>query len=181
MRWSWFTLTLGCHGELRTASIRVYHSADARPYITSRWGTILVTTLCLRLALVPIIIRSQAHNARLAALQPQQKALMEKMQSAQKRGDEQTQRVYGAQLGQMWQEHNVHPVKALALPLLQAPLFIAFFLAIRKMAMLPVPQLKEGGLWWFTDLTAADPYYILPITSVLVTITVLQVSGYLEV
>lgn len=23
--------------------------------------------------------------------------------------------------------------------------------------------MQTGGLWWFTDLTAADPYYILPL------------------
>lgn len=31
------------------------------------------------------------------------------------------------------------------------------------MAYLPVPSLQTGGLWWFPDLTAADPFYILPI------------------
>lgn len=31
------------------------------------------------------------------------------------------------------------------------------------MAELPVQSMKEGGLWWFTDLTSADPYYILPL------------------
>ncbi len=31
------------------------------------------------------------------------------------------------------------------------------------MAYLPVPSLQTGGLWWFTDLSAADPFYILPI------------------
>ncbi|KAG0726621.1 Mitochondrial inner membrane protein OXA1L [Chionoecetes opilio] len=37
------------------------------------------------------------------------------------------------------------------------------FMGLRKMANLPVESLTEGGLWWFTDLTLADPYYILPI------------------
>ncbi|OCT98018.1 hypothetical protein XELAEV_18010246mg [Xenopus laevis] len=26
------------------------------------------------------------------------------------------------------------------------------------------PSMQSGGLWWFTDLTAADPFYILPLT-----------------
>lgn len=45
----------------------------------------------------------------------------------------------------------------------QAPVFISFFIALRKMAYAPVPSMQTGGLWWFTDLTLADPYYILPI------------------
>lgn len=45
----------------------------------------------------------------------------------------------------------------------QAPVFISFFIALRKMAYLPVPSLQTGGLLWFVDLTAADPFYILPV------------------
>lgn len=45
----------------------------------------------------------------------------------------------------------------------QAPVFISFFIALRKMAYLPVPSLQTGGLLWFPDLTAADPFYILPL------------------
>lgn len=45
----------------------------------------------------------------------------------------------------------------------QAPIFISFFIALRKMAYAPVPSMQTGGLWWFTDLTAADPYYVLPL------------------
>lgn len=46
---------------------------------------------------------------------------------------------------------------------IQAPVFISFFIALRKMAYLPVPSLQTGGLLWFPDLTAADPFYILPL------------------
>lgn len=46
------------------------------------------------------------------------------------------------------------------------------------MANLPVESMKEGGLFWFTDLTLADPYFILPIlTSVTMWIT-LEVSEW---
>ena len=47
------------------------------------------------------------------------------------------------------------------------------------MANLPVESLKTGGLWWFTDLTACDPFYILPIVTsatLLLTFEVLQFS-----
>jgi len=40
------------------------------------------------------------------------------------------------------------------------------------MANLPVDSMKEGGLWWFMDLTVADPYCLLPLlTSVTLWIT----------
>jgi len=31
------------------------------------------------------------------------------------------------------------------------------------MSYLPVDALKTGGTLWFPDLTAADPYFILPV------------------
>ena len=34
---------------------------------------------------------------------------------------------------------------------------------------MPVPGFLTGGLWWFTDLTVPDPYFILPAVSGLTT------------
>lgn len=45
----------------------------------------------------------------------------------------------------------------------QTPVFISFFIALRKMAYLPVPSMQTGGALWFADLTASDPFYILPL------------------
>lgn len=36
---------------------------------------------------------------------------------------------------------------------------------ISFMAALQVPSLTVGGALWFTDLTIADPYYLLPIAA----------------
>lgn len=61
----------------------------------------------------------------------------------------------------------------------QAPVFISFFIALRKMAYLPVPSLQTGGLLWFTDLTAADPFYILPLAVTGTMFFILEVSPLL--
>ena len=61
------------------------------------------------------------------------------------------------------------------IPLAQIPVFVSFFLGIRRMANLPVESMKTGGLLWFPDLTIADPYFLLPIlcsASMLLTIEV---------
>jgi len=36
-------------------------------------------------------------------------------------------------------------------------------MGLRKMANLPVDSLREGGMFWFTDLTVPDQYFALPI------------------
>lgn len=55
----------------------------------------------------------------------------------------------------------------------QAPLFISFFMGLRGMANVPVESMRTGGLFWFTDLTVTDQYYLLPlITSFTMWITI---------
>lgn len=51
------------------------------------------------------------------------------------------------------------------LPMLQAPLAFGMFRLSTGMAALPVPGLDTAGALWFTDLTVADPYMILPLVS----------------
>jgi YidC/Oxa1 family membrane protein insertase len=46
---------------------------------------------------------------------------------------------------------------------------MSFFFALKGMANAPVESMQYGGLFWFSDLTICDPYYILPLlTSVTV-------------
>merc|ERR1719411_1022939 len=46
---------------------------------------------------------------------------------------------------------------------MQLPIFMSMFLALRGMAKLPVLSMKTGGLFWFSNLTLTDPFYLLPI------------------
>ncbi len=46
---------------------------------------------------------------------------------------------------------------------------MSFFFALKGMVNAPVESKQYGGLFWFSDLTVCDPYYILPmLTSVTV-------------
>mmetsp|Transcript_2543 Transcript_2543/g.3556 ORF Transcript_2543/g.3556 Transcript_2543/m.3556 type:complete len:205 (+) Transcript_2543:1-615(+) len=58
-------------------------------------------------------------------------------------------------------------MRALALPLIQAPMFMGMFFGLRKMPNYFPDELATGGLLWFPDLTVSDPLYILPIGSAL--------------
>jgi YidC/Oxa1 family membrane protein insertase len=64
--------------------------------------------------------------------------------------------------------------KSLA-PLIQLPLGIGMFRLLSGMAALPVPSFENGGFLWLTDLTVADPYFILPIMTGLVLTSSLRV------
>ena len=70
---------------------------------------------------------------------------------------------YSFKIWNVYQKNNCNPIKMAILPLIQVPLFISFFIAIRRMAAVPVENMKTGGALWFQDLTVPDPYYGLPI------------------
>lgn len=36
-------------------------------------------------------------------------------------------------------------------------------MGLRQMANVPVESLRNGGMFWFTDLTIPDQYFALPI------------------
>lgn len=64
--------------------------------------------------------------------------------------------------------------------LFQAPVFLSFFMALKKMAATPVESFKHGGTLWFTDLTVCDEFFALPaITCVTLWLT-LEVISKLE-
>jgi len=141
------------------------------------WGTIMLVTIFLRAAIFPLVVRVQKNNVRMQAIQPQSKALMDGLKDANTAGDKAKAQAYGHELTKLWRDNDCNPWKSMVLPLVQMPLFMSFFFAIRKMAYLPVPQLKEGGIGWVTDLTMPDPFYILPITSMALTLAVLEVGA----
>lgn len=54
--------------------------------------------------------------------------------------------------------------------------FLTQFFAIKKMVVVDFPGLSTGGALWFLDLTACDPYYILPLISSVTLSLVMRVS-----
>lgn len=87
------------------------------------------------------------------------------MNTAQKAGNKAATQKHSMELRSLYKRSNCSPFRGLMMPIIQAPIFISFFLGIRKMAELPVESMKTGGFGWLTDLTAMDPYYILPVLS----------------
>lgn len=56
------------------------------------------------------------------------------------------------------------------------PVFISFFMGLRQMANVPVDSMRQGGLFWFTDLTLPDQYFALPIITSLTLYATIEVS-----
>uniref|UniRef100_A0A3B5AIU8 OXA1L mitochondrial inner membrane protein n=1 Tax=Stegastes partitus TaxID=144197 RepID=A0A3B5AIU8_9TELE len=126
------------------------------------WGAIVAGTVLARLAVFPVIVKGQREAAKLNNVLPEMTKLTTKMTEAKQSGNKYEFAKAYSELNLFQKKHDVNPLRGFLVPLVQAPVFISFFIALRKMAYLPVPGLQTGGLLWFTDLTAADPFYILP-------------------
>lgn len=127
------------------------------------WGAIVTGTVLARILVFPLIVKGQREAAKLNNHMPQITALTTRMNEAKRSGNRfEFSKAY-SDLTLYQKKHDVNPLRGFLVPLVQAPIFISFFVALRQMSYLPVPSMQTGGLWWFADLTAADPYYILPL------------------
>jgi len=78
--------------------------------------------------------------------------------------EEQNERV--EMLRKIYAKHDFNPSRMM-LNLLQIPFQISYFFGIGKLAAASpeATGFSTGGLWWFTDLSVADPTYVLPAAS----------------
>lgn len=127
------------------------------------WGTILIGTICVRTIIFPLVIMAQRNGAKLTNNMPQLQHLQAKMTEARQSGNAIEAARYSQAMMEFMKEKNVNPLKNMIVPLAQAPLFISFFIGLRQMANAPVESMREGGLFWFSDLTVCDQFYLLPI------------------
>uniref|UniRef100_A0A3Q3G2U3 OXA1L mitochondrial inner membrane protein n=1 Tax=Labrus bergylta TaxID=56723 RepID=A0A3Q3G2U3_9LABR len=127
------------------------------------WGAIVVGTVLARLAVFPVIVKGQREAAKLNNVMPEMTKLTNRMNEAKQSGNKFDFAKAYSDLTLFQKKNDVNPLRGFLVPLAQAPVFISFFIALRKMAYLPVPSLQTGGMLWFSDLTAADPFYILPL------------------
>jgi YidC/Oxa1 family membrane protein insertase len=129
------------------------------------WSIVGVTVI-LRLCLFPVMVASQQTSSRMAHLQPELQQIKARYE-ALGTPSRQDQLQFSGQMKAIFAKYKVKPFRAFAGPVIQMPLFMGMFFGLRKMPSIFPEELSTGGMYWFTDLTASDPLYILPFTSAL--------------
>lgn len=128
------------------------------------WASIALTTVLIRCVTLPLMINQLKATSKFTLLRPRLEEIKEEMQnrdmspSAVSEGQQRMQ--------QLFKEYGVTPFTPLKGLLFQGPIFVSFFVAINNMVE-KVPSFKEGGAFWFTDLTTPDSMYILPVLTAL--------------
>ena len=160
------------------SALEFLHSSAHLPW----WASIAAATVTLRLLLFPLAVRLQVNAAKIANINPITQELHKRMVAYRNIGNKVAEAEEAAKLMAIYRKHGVNPLTTLfMMPLLQMPIFISFFVAIKGMAKLPVESMKTGGMYWFTDLTVPDPTYVLPVIACLTFISNIEVPGMITV
>ena len=116
----------------------------------NNWGlTIVIFTVLIKLVFWPITSKSFRSMAALRKITPELNEIKERYKD-----DRQKQ---GAETMKFMKKHGANPLGGCLPMLIQMPFFIGFFFALREMV-----ELRHSELGFWTDLSAPDPYFILP-------------------
>ncbi|KAJ7973971.1 Mitochondrial inner membrane protein OXA1 [Quillaja saponaria] len=128
------------------------------------WASIVVMTLLIRGATLPLLVQQLKATSKLTIMRPRLEELRQEME---KKGMDPVAVAEGQkQMKILFKEYGVSPFTPFKGLFIQGPIFVSFFLAITNMAE-KVPSFKDGGAYWFLDLTTPDNLYIFPVLAAL--------------
>jgi YidC/Oxa1 family membrane protein insertase len=99
------------------------------------------------------------------------------MEAAIARGDKQQVDLYKMQQAEIMRPYMGGILSTGGFMFMQAWIGFSAFRFLRAMGELPVPGMAHDGFLWFTDLTARDPYFVLPFATSAIMYTVFKTGG----
>jgi YidC/Oxa1 family membrane protein insertase len=116
------------------------------------WGlTIIIVTFLIKLAFYKLTAASGRSMAKMRNLSPRIKAIQERYK------DDREQ--LGRQMMEIYKREKINPLAGCLPILIQIPVFLAFY-----WVLLESVEMRQAPFFgWITDLSARDPYFILPV------------------
>jgi membrane protein insertase Oxa1/YidC/SpoIIIJ len=155
-------------------AIKALHMDGAVPY----WACFALMNFGLRTALIPLVLYSAHTSSRFSKVAPELQFIVTLFQNDLKKIRAEGKGLYEQRLlfqqnmttvRSVYKLHNINPLMVFLSPLMQIPFFYYVAIDLRKMVNGADPalaqELCESGFYWVTDLTAADPWYGLPIAA----------------
>jgi YidC/Oxa1 family membrane protein insertase len=120
--------------------------------LVGNWGwAIIILTVIIKLIFAPLTHKSQKSMKRMQKLQPLFAELKEKY-----KGDPAK---LNKEMMELYKKHKVNPMGGCLPMLIQIPVFIALYRVLGSAI-----ELRHAPfIFWLHDLSAKDPYYILPL------------------
>ena len=120
------------------------------------WAIVLLT-IVINFALFPLKLKSMKSALKMQKIAPQVKAVQEKYKKL-KFNDPKKQEM-NKEVMDLYRKHGVNPVGGCFPMLLQIPFFIGFY----NVLIVSIEMRHAPWFGWIKDLSAKDPYYVLPI------------------
>jgi YidC/Oxa1 family membrane protein insertase len=119
---------------------------------THNYGlAIILLTFGIKLLFVPLQYKSYKSMQGMQTIQPKVLALQEKFKDNKEKLNQELMKLY--------KEHKVNPVGGCLPIVLQMPVFVALF----NILYMTIDLRQAPFMLWITDLSAQDPYYVLPV------------------
>jgi YidC/Oxa1 family membrane protein insertase len=123
----------------------------------SNWGwAIVLQTIIINLALLPLRVSSMKSALKMQRIQPQMNAIKEKYKKYSMR-DPRRQEM-NTEIGELMKREGVSPVGGCLPMLIQMPFLFAYYSMLGSAI-----ELRHAHWLWILDLSSPDPYLILPI------------------
>jgi YidC/Oxa1 family membrane protein insertase len=120
--------------------------------VVHNYGTaIIILTVLVRIPFIPIVNKGQKSMKKLQDLQPRIAEIREK----HKKDPQTVQR----EIMELYKKNKVNPMGGCLPIVLQIPVFFALY----KVLLIAIELRGAPFMFWIKDLSAMDPYYILPI------------------
>ena len=116
----------------------------------NNWGfTIVIFTILIKLLFWPVTAKSFRSMAAMRKITPELNEVKEIYKDDRQKQASETMK--------LMKKHGANPLGGCLPLLIQMPFFIGFFFALREMV-----ELRHSKLGFWSDLSAPDPYFVLP-------------------
>jgi len=127
-------------------------------HVVQNYGAaIIVLTFLITLLLFPFRLKQMLSMKKMAVVQPKIKQIQEKYKRYKKTDPRRAE--MNTEVMALYKEHNVNPLGGCLPLILQMPLLFAFY----SLLLYSIELRQAPFFGWIHDLSAKDPYYILPI------------------
>jgi YidC/Oxa1 family membrane protein insertase len=140
------------YGWLTVIGKPIYWLLNEIHTFVNNWGiAILGVTLCIKLLFFKLSQASYRSMAKMRKIQPQLKALQERFADDKPR--------FNQEMMEMYKREKVNPLGGCLPIMVQIPVFISLY-----WVLIETVEIRQAPfLLWIQDLSAQDPFYLLPV------------------
>lgn len=140
------------YGWLTVLSAPIYWALEHIHKLVGNWGfSIILLTILIKLAFFPLSAKSYRSMAHMRHVGP-------KLQKIKEQYGDDRQRMHQAMM-ELYKTEKINPLGGCLPVVVQIPVFIALYWVL----LYSVEIRQSPFVGWITDLSTADPYYVLPV------------------